>query len=221
MTEDTSRNGPAGQTADNPTDDRWMTFAELAEARGISRASASKLVRRHKWRRQTDNRGSVHILVPADALDSTPISPADGPSDSPMDISAVIKPFEAAVSVLHEQLESTKNQLDRAENRAEQAETRADRAERAVADERNRADRAESSRDAERSRADELRERLDDLGNKLSDAQAELATSQDQAEAAQIGQSEAEADAAELRQAEAERRARGLLARLRAAWRGE
>jgi hypothetical protein len=39
--------------------------------------------------------------------------------------------------------------------------------------------------------------------------------------AAQIGQGEAEADAAELRQAEAERRARGLLARLRAAWRGE
>ena len=68
----------------------------------------------------------------------------------------------------------------------------------------------------------------DRLGAKLTDAQAELATAQDQvetgnalAEAAQIAQSEAEAEAAELRQAEAERRARGILARLRAAWWGE
>jgi chromosome segregation ATPase len=184
---------------DSPADDRWMTFAELAVARGISKASASKLVRRHKWRRQTDNQGSVRILVPAEALDS--------PTVSPMDISAVIKPLETAIIALREQLESTENQLDRAENRAEQAETRADRAERAIADERNRADRAESSRDTERSRADELRDRLDDLGSKLDDAPAELATAQDQNEA--------------LRRAEAERRARGVLARLKAAWRGE
>ena len=195
---------------DSPADDRWMTFAELAVARGISKASASKLVRRHKWRRQTDNQGSVRILVPAEALDSPAVSPMDipdGPSVSPMDISAVIKPLETAIIALREQLESAENQLDRAENRAEQAETRADRAERAIADERNRADRAESSRDTERSRADELRDRLDDLGSKLDDAQAELATAQDQNEA--------------LRRAEAERRARGVLARLKAAWRGE
>ena len=56
-------------------------------------------------------------------------------------------------------------------------------------------------------RADELRGRLDDLGGKLADAQTELAAAQDQVEA--------------LTQAEAERRARGVLARLRAALRGE
>jgi chromosome segregation ATPase len=70
-----------------------------------------------------------------------------------------------------------------------------------------RADRAETGRDTERSRADELRDRLDDLGNKLDGAQAELAAAQDQVEA--------------LTQAEADRQARGVLARLRAAWRGE
>ena len=70
-----------------------------------------------------------------------------------------------------------------------------------------RAERAEAGRDAERGRADELRGRLDDLSAKLSDAQAELAAAQDQVEA--------------LTQAEAGRRARGVLARLRAAWRGE
>ena len=72
---------------------------------------------------------------------------------------------------------------------------------------RNQWERGMAYLDAERSRADELRERLDRLGAKLTDAQAELAAAQDQVEA--------------LTQAEAERRARGLLARLRAAWRGE
>ena len=51
-------------------------------------------------------------------------------------------------------------------------------------------------------------------------AQAEAQEAREAAEAAQIAQGEAEADAVELRQAEAERRARGLLARLKAAWRG-
>jgi hypothetical protein len=50
---------------------------------------------------------------------------------------------------------------------------------------------------------------------------AQLKQAWAEAQAAQIAQSEVEADAAELRQAEADRRARGLLGRLRAAWRGQ
>jgi hypothetical protein len=73
--------------------------------------------------------------------------------------------------------------------------------------ERGRADRAVAAMEG-------LNGHLADLGAKLADAQAELV-------AAQIAQGEAEADAAELRQADAERRARGLLARLKAAWRGQ
>jgi hypothetical protein len=34
---------------------RRMTYAELADIRGISRASAERLVRRRKWPRQTGN----------------------------------------------------------------------------------------------------------------------------------------------------------------------
>ena len=55
----------------------------------------------------------------------------------------------------------------------------------------------------------------------MADLTAQLKQAWAEAQAAQIAQSEVEADAAELRQAEADRRARGLLARLRAAWRGE
>jgi hypothetical protein len=93
--------------------DRWMTFTELSEARGISRASASKLVRRRKWRRQTDNHGTVRILVPPDAMDSPsdgptvslPDSPRNRPSDSPSDTIRAISALEAAVAAMQEQQE--------------------------------------------------------------------------------------------------------------------
>ena len=52
--------------ADNQADARWMSFAELAKARGISKLSAAALVRRHRWRRMRDNRGHVLALVPRD-----------------------------------------------------------------------------------------------------------------------------------------------------------
>jgi hypothetical protein len=43
---------------------RRMTYAELAAVRGISALSAERLVRRHKWPRQTGNDGVVRVLVP-------------------------------------------------------------------------------------------------------------------------------------------------------------
>ena len=81
-----------------------------------------------------------------------------------------------------------------------------------------RAERAEAGRDAERAEADGLRTAIAELkaGQELMiDMHArELAVARHDALAAQQA-------AAELRQAEAERKARGLVARLRAAWRGE
>jgi hypothetical protein len=71
-----------------------------------------------------------------------------------------------------------------------------------------RAEAAEARAEGERARADALRDRLDV-------AQAELRQAADQAR--QEAQDAAEA----LLQAEAARKARGLVARLRAAWRGE
>ena len=88
---------------------RWMTFAELAAARGISRASASRLVRRRKWRRQTENQGSVRILVPTEDNE-----PADSLSD-------VVRTFR-------EQLEQANSRADRAETRADGERSRADQA---------------------------------------------------------------------------------------------
>lgn len=51
---------------------RRMTYAELAQARGISLASARRLSRRHRWPRQVGNDGVVRILVPLGHLQAVP-----------------------------------------------------------------------------------------------------------------------------------------------------
>jgi hypothetical protein len=47
---------------------RRMTYAELATVRGISQASARRLVLRHHWPRQRGNDGIVRATVPLTAL---------------------------------------------------------------------------------------------------------------------------------------------------------
>jgi len=47
---------------------RRMTYAEIAEARGISLPSARRLVLRHRWPRQAGNDGVVRVTVPLTAL---------------------------------------------------------------------------------------------------------------------------------------------------------
>jgi chromosome segregation ATPase len=64
----------------------------------------------------------------------------------------------------------------------------------------------------------ELRARLQDLTGKLTDTQAELATTQDQAETATARAVAAVESEQAMRQAEAERQGRGHWARLKAWW---
>ena len=52
---------PLGDTSG---DGRWLTYDELAKLRGITKASAERLVLRNRWRRQRDNQRVVRILVP-------------------------------------------------------------------------------------------------------------------------------------------------------------
>ena len=105
---------------------------------------------------------------------------------------------------LNEQVKALSAEVVRAEKQAEAAV--------------GRAERAEAGRDAERARAEALRTTIDELKAEqalITEMHArELAVARHDALAAQQA-------AAELRRAEAERRARGLLARLRAAWRDE
>ena len=92
---------PSGEAAG-----RWMTLAEIAALRGISKASASGLVRRHRWRRQPDNQGTVRALVPTDWQ----LKP-----DSPAEMSGAIEGLREAISAVRDQLERERSRADRAE----------------------------------------------------------------------------------------------------------
>ena len=131
---------------DGDSEGRWVTYADLAAARGIDRQSAAKLSFRRHWRRQKDNQGMVRVCVPPDWLRPERDTSGDVSGKGSGDMSAVIKPLQEAVDAL-------RTQLDRAEAGKEAADRHADQ-ERARADaERARADRAEAEREAADRRA--------------------------------------------------------------------
>jgi hypothetical protein len=171
---------------------RWMTLAEIAALRGISEASASRLVRRYKWRRQPDNRGVVRTLVPSGWevwLDrrSDVQGSVDSP-DGPGQISLAINTLHEAVSALREQLSraearreaeraladalrdrllAMQEQLADAHGALQAAEATTARADRAERDK----EQAEAGWEAERARADAIRDQVASL-------QAQLATAE-------------------------------------------
>jgi hypothetical protein len=86
------------------TDDaRWVSFAELAKIRGISKDSAIALVRRRGWRRQRDNQGHVIALVPSASLThEADYQPDDPPESEAHDAiaSGVREAIEAVLSTV-------------------------------------------------------------------------------------------------------------------------
>ena len=117
----------ADRQPDSSDSARWMTFAELAKVRGISKLSATTLVRRHGWRRQRDNQGHVIALVPltwtnpdvGGQADDLPDKRADNRPDSQGYIAA----FEAALVTVRE---AHAGEVSALRERAEAAERRAD-----------------------------------------------------------------------------------------------
>jgi hypothetical protein len=116
-------------------DERAMTYAELAQARSISVASARRMVLKAKWRRVVGNDGLARIMVPATQIPAEPPIKADQ--------------HELQIRWLTQRLELAEDQARMAEARAVRAEERADRAE-------QQADRAEQR--AEKLRQDFLNE---------------------------------------------------------------
>ena len=74
---------------------------------------------------------------------------------------------------------------------------------------------------AAEARVRDLRAQLDALTSSFSDVETELAAAQGEAQAANARAAAAAEAQQTIRQADVDRRAKGLLARLRAAWRGE
>jgi hypothetical protein len=111
-------------------DSRWMTYRELAEARGITQASATRLAFRRKWQRQVGNSGTAKVLVRlAEAMPGKPgassvtqgVMPHSAHDVLP-DITRTISVLEAALSAIREQLERERSRSDAAEARAARLE---------------------------------------------------------------------------------------------------
>jgi hypothetical protein len=212
------------------TDVRWMTYADLGQARGISPASATRLAFRRKWQRRAGNDGTARVAVPVDEAKPH----IDKTHYDRMDIARLVSALEAAIaassereeanaatiSVLREQLEQSnrQSQADTA-----QVATLQDQLEQA----NGRAERAQVMTYVLRDRADELQGQLaaaEQARDHALEAQqtAERLRRADIAIAEQArAQGQAARDSAEaVRQADAARRSSGLPARLLAAWRG-
>jgi hypothetical protein len=119
---------------------RRMTYVELAIARGISLASARRLVLRHRWPRVPGNDGLVRVIVPLTALEKprgtaeatrTTTGEADTASDTPAvahvpttDPKTVAPATDPVTVTLTKAIETLCDQLGKAERRAEIAERR-------------------------------------------------------------------------------------------------
>ena len=108
------RGGSMGDTGDGT---RWMTYAELAAARGITRSSATRLAFRRGWRRQTGNDGQARVAVPAAAQAPPP--------DAIPGIMDAVTPVATHDSQGVEALIREQQRADRAEARADLAESQA------------------------------------------------------------------------------------------------
>jgi hypothetical protein len=110
----------------------WLTLRQLAASRNISKNSAERLVRRHKWRRQPGNDGFIRVLVPPgeEAPQRVETERPDRLQELREGVLEVIRPLQQAIGVLEAQLS--------------EANARAAKAEQAAIDERLRADRLQA-----------------------------------------------------------------------------
>jgi ElaB/YqjD/DUF883 family membrane-anchored ribosome-binding protein len=163
---------------------------------------------RRKWRRQDANDGTVRVAVPADEAKLQGEVADSDPDGVWRDIGEVVGLLETAATMLRERGEAADGMLAALHANAEEALARA---EAATATERAARTQAEIARTDAETRLAELREDLERLSR---EAEARRM-------AEQVARDEAEAEVARLRQEIQARRQRGLLARLRAALRGE
>ena len=204
---------PPGRPAGLEPDVRWLSYAEIAEIRGISRASVERKVRRARWRRQIDNQGVTRVAVPLAYAEPAPDSQEDYPGGSPPDSQEGVTRLELMVT--------------EANKRADVALALADRLTGQLADATERIEQAESRADAAHQRADRV-EALRQQGEKLvasleADLRAKDAEIAEQRLVADQARAQAQEvqDAAKARRlADEARKARGRLRRAWDGWRG-
>jgi hypothetical protein len=173
------------------SDGAWMTYGQLADARQITRRAAIRLAQRRRWRREKGNDGFARVFVPA--VMTTPRGDDAATIDAEPDDDTTTTAFETALAAIEAAHARELASLQERVAAAEQAQARAQGMVEQLA---GAVHDMEVAGRVERAR----------LQHDLDAARAAAQTAQEAAEALRL-----EASA---------RKARGLAARLRAAWRG-
>jgi chromosome segregation ATPase len=204
--------------------EEWLTYREIGARLGLNVEAVRTRVRRAGWRTQAGNDGRARVLVPDRVFVEPVVDPVSEDADRinrAGDLTGLVTLLTAAEA----RIGRLEKQLEAEHDRVNEARSEADRLRGEVTDLTARADRAQqtstaagAARQEAEQAADALREQVDALRagqDLMMDMHAQaLAAAQDRLERLR--------EAAEgLRQAEQDRRARGLLARMRAAVRGE
>jgi hypothetical protein len=192
---------------------RWMTYDELAAARGIDHLSAVKLALRHGWRKQRDKYRVARVCVPSEWAIPRPVEGSDDGADTGADSTLGSRSFEAAErvrratearakqsdqaraverSMWRERLARERERAEHVEGECARLLTVVDGFKTRLAAEKVRADAAvsrahaaESDRVAAEAQADAERSRADVLDQAVADESARAETLKEQAEAAE------------------------------------
>ncbi len=211
---------------DDVGDGAWLTYDQIAASRRITRRAAVRMTQRHRLRRQPGNDGLIRVWVPHDMVGpSQRVTPRrdtrDDGDDDARDgglteavLAAMQSAHERETTALRERAEVAEAERDAAIADRSAAIALADQTVALLRDAAARADRSEAAIADERARADALRARMEARETDLALIRAALDQTQTETR-------KAHAAAETLRQADAARRSAGVLARLRAAWRGE
>lgn len=93
---------------------QWMSYADLARARGISRASATRLAQRRGWERRVGNDGLTKVAVPAgEELPTQHDAAAGDPDQGP-----TVEMLQAELTALAAELADERERRARAEGEA-------------------------------------------------------------------------------------------------------
>jgi Xaa-Pro aminopeptidase len=194
---------------------QWLTYDQVADVRGTSRDAVIRWVQRRRLRRQLGNDGRVLVLVPPSVVADVgaPRTPQRNPRGDVSGVGDNAPPNAPPdmVEVWRAAIDALRSQLGRADQREDALRAELEQIRVQARDAEETARMAQEAAEAMQTAIDELK-----VGQTLMvDRHAtELAQAQ---EAASIATNALNA----ARRAEEARKARGLVARLRAAWRGE
>jgi hypothetical protein len=107
-----------------------LSYSELAQARGVTVATARRMTLRHKWPKQLGNDGRTRVLVPASAVGTAGTTGPDTATVEPVGdataaaVLAGTAELRDAVAALRDALAALGAQLTREQERADRAEAR-------------------------------------------------------------------------------------------------